>query len=300
MVDGPAGIRITKKYGIDEKGKYRLSDRLSGKMKRYFLSDEEYAKLDLPDNNKNRKGKVYYCYCTAIPIATALAQSFNEEFLEDIGKKVIGEEQDIFGTEVWLAPALNIHRNILCGRNFEYFSEDPLISGKMAAAITRGVQSHKNRAATIKHFACNNQELNRKNNNSILSERAMRELYFKGFQIAIREGEPIALMTSYNLINGVHASQRRDLIVDVIRSEWGFEGLIMSDWYESEFNPNRISIHPPQMASHNIKAANDLQMWGRVKDYDVVMKALKAGEITRDDLLETASRVYGTIELLTK
>ena len=107
-------------------------------------------------------------------------------------------------------------------------------------------------------------------------------------------------MTSYNLINGVHASQRKDLIVDIVRSEWGFDGLIMSDWYESEFNPNRVSIHPPQMASHNIKAGNDLQMWGRIKDYEVVMKALKNGEITRDDLLETASRVYDTIELLTQ
>ena len=298
--DGPAGIRIAKKYGIDEKGKYRLSNDVFLIRQKDFMTPEEWAKTDLPENNKDRKGKVYYSYCTAFPIATALAQSFNEEFVESIGKKIVGEELDIFDAQVWLAPALNIHRNILCGRNFEYFSEDPLISGKMAAAITRGVQSHKNRAATIKHFACNNQELNRKNNNSILSERAMRELYFKGFQIAIKEGKPIALMTSYNLINGVHASQRKDLIVDVIRSEWGFNGLIMSDWYESEFNPNRVSIHPPQMASHNIKAGNDLQMWGRVKDYEVVMKALKDGEINRDDLLETASRVYDTIELLTK
>ena len=300
LVDGPAGIRIAKKYGIDEKGKYRLTDDVFLIKQKDFMTPEEYAKTDAPENNKDRKGKVYYSYCTALPIATALAQTFNEELLENIANKIVGEEMDLFDTQVWLAPALNIHRNILCGRNFEYFSEDPLISGKMAAAITRGVQSHKNRATTIKHFACNNQEWNRLNNNSILSERALREIYLRGFQIAIKEGKPHALMTSYNLINGVHSSQRRDLVVDVLRSEWGFEGVVMSDWYVSESVPNKVSYHPPQMASHNIKAGNDLQMWGRTKDYEVVTNALKNGEITRDDLLETASRVYDTIQLLSQ
>ena len=298
LCDGPAGIRIAKKYGIDEKGKYRLCDDVFLIKMKDFMTPEEYATKDAPENNKDRKGKVYYGYCTAIPIGTALAQTFNEELLEQIAKNVVGEEMDLFGIQVWLAPGLNIHRNVLCGRNFEYFSEDPLISGKMAAAITRGIQSHKNRSTTIKHFACNNQELNRLNNNSILSERVMREIYLKGFKIAIKEGKPHALMTSYNLINGLHSSQRRDLVVDVLRSEWGFEGLVMSDWYESENIPNKVSIHPPQMASHNIKAGNDLQMWGRTKDYEVVMKALKNGEITRDDLLETASRVLDAIQLL--
>ena len=116
--------------------------------------------------------------------------------------------------------ALNIHRNILNGRNFEYFSEDPFISGMMASAITRGVQMHPNRGTTIKHFACNGQEWNRFNSNSIVSERALREIYLKGFKIAIDNSLPHSLMTSYNLINGVHSSERRDLVVDVIRSEW--------------------------------------------------------------------------------
>jgi len=263
-----------------------------------FMSPEEYAKQDTVENNKDRKGKIYYSYCTAIPIGTALAQTFNEEFIEKIGKKVIGEEMDIFNVQVWLAPALNIHRNILCGRNFEYYSEDPLISGKMAAAMCRGVQSHKNRGVTIKHFACNNQELNRLNNSSILSERVMREIYLKGFKIAIEEGKPIALMTSYNLINGVHSSQRRDLVTDVLRSEWGYDGLVMSDWYVSENVPNKVSIHPAQTASYNIKAGNDLQMLGRKKDYEVLLKAVKDGLVTRDELLQTASKVYETIELL--
>ena len=300
LVDGPAGIRVAQKYGIDEKGKYRLSENVFVRDMKDFMDPQEYAKTDMPDNNKDRKGKIYYCNFTAIPVATALAQTFNEEFLEKIAKDVVGEEMDSFKFQVWLAPALNIHRNILCGRNFEYFSEDPLISGKMAAALSRGVQTHKNRAVTIKHFTCNNQELNRKNSNSILSERVLREIYLKGFQIAIKEGKPHCLMTSYNLVNGEHASQRRDLIIDVLRCEWGFDGLIMSDWYESEDIPNKVSYYPSQMASFNIKAGNDLQMWGRKRDYEVVMQAVKDGVVTRDDLLETASRVYNTIELLTQ
>ena len=200
LCDGPAGIRIAQKYGVDEKGQYRLSkDPLLEKMKN-FMSKEYISKLDIPENNKDRKGKIYYQNSTAIPIGTALAQSFNENLLEQIGANIIGEEMDLFKVHLWLAPGMNIHRNILCGRNFEYYSEDPLISGKMAAAITRGVQSHKNRGVTIKHFACNNQETNRFNNNSILTERTLREIYLKGFQIAIKEGLPKALMTSYNLL----------------------------------------------------------------------------------------------------
>ena len=300
LVDGPAGIRICNKFGEDEKGRYRLTDCVFTKWTKDFMPPEEFAKADMPVNNKDRKGKVTCCYTTAIPIGTALAQTFNEELLENLAKDVVGEEMDLFEVQIWLAPALNIHRNILNGRNFEYFSEDPLLSGKMAAALSRGIQTHKNRGVTIKHFACNNQEFNRLNNNSVVSERVLREIYMKGFKIAIDEGKPKALMTSYNLINGFHSSQRRDLVTDVLRSEFGFEGLIMSDWYVSENIPNKLSIYPSQMASHNIKAGNDLQMWGRTKDYEVVMKAVKAGEITRDELLETASRVCDAIDALTQ
>ena len=298
LVDGPTGLRIAKKYGVDEKGKYRLSQCVFLREQKDYMSPEEYAKADSPDNNKDRKGKVYYQSCTAIPIATALAQTFNEEFLEKIGKNVVGEEMDLFNIQVWLAPGMCIHRNILCGRNFEYFSEDPLITGKMAAAIVRGVQSHKNRACTVKHFACNNQESNRLNNNSMVSERVLREIYLKAFKIAIEEGKPICLMTSYNLINGVHSSERRDLVIDVLRCEWGFDGLIMSDWYFSGVVPNKVAIHPAQMSSNNIRNGNNLQMFGQKNDYDVLMKAVKNGEVTREHLLEAASRVYNTIELL--
>ena len=263
LVDGPAGLRIQQKYQVEENG----------------------------------ESKVHYQYTTAIPTATALAQSFNEELLEMIGN-VVGTEMDIFNAHLWLAPALNIHRNILNGRNFEYYSEDPLLSGKMTAAITRGVQRHKNRATTIKHFACNGQEMNRFNSNSILSERALREIYLKGFKIAIEEADPIALMTSYNLINGKHSSERRDLLIDVLRIEWEFNGLIMSDWYTSNQIKIGVANHPSQHAVPNIIGGNNLQMGGGKKDYDIVMKSVEDGNMKTINLLECASKVYDTIELL--
>ena len=301
LADGPAGIRLVQQYSVDEKGPYRISDDPISKEYKFYLTPEEFAKIDLPENNKNRKGKkiIYQC-TTAIPVATALAQSFNEEFVEKIGEKVIGEEMELFKIHVWLAPGMNIHRNILCGRNFEYFSEDPFIAGKMAAAMCKGVQSHKNKGVTIKHFACNNQEKNRFRNNSILSERTLREIYLKGFKIAIEEGKPKCLMTSYNLINGIHSSARRDLVIDVLRCEWGFDGLIMSDWYGTPIFPLQKCNHPNQFCPENIKAGNNLQMFGEKNHWDMLMEALKEGKVSRDDLLESASRVYDMIELLNK
>ena len=297
MVDGPAGLRIAKKYGIDEKGSYRLCPNLLEDYMHDFYTEEELKHVDTLENNKNRKGEIHYQFATALPSATSLAQSFNVEFVEKCGD-LVGEEMDIFNVHLWLAPALNIHRNILCGRNFEYFSEDPLISGKMAGAMTRGVQIHKNRGTTIKHYACNNQEFNRKNSNSILSERALREIYLKGFKIAIEESHPIALMTSYNLINGMHSSQNKQLLIDVLRSEWNYDGLIMSDWIYSNFTAYKVSKHPAQNAMDNIKGGNNLHMGGDKNDYLLLVNSLKEGKLTRDDLLQCASKVYETIELL--
>ena len=277
LADGPAGLRIVKKYGVDESGnQYRIND-----------------------NNEDEATKVYYQYTTAIPTATALGQSFNDELVEMIGD-VVGNEMNIFNVNLWLAPGLNIHRNIQNGRNFEYYSEDPLISGKMSAAITRGVQKHKNRGTTIKHYACNSQEMNRFNSNSILSERALREIYLKGFQIAVLEGNPHALMTSYNLINGQHSSERRDLIIDVLRIEWEYNGLVMSDWYTTDNYKLKVSNHPCQHAVRNIIGGNNLQMGGGKKDYDIIMASYEDGTISKLNLLECASKVYDTIELLNK
>ena len=234
---------------------------------------------------------------TAIPIETALAQSFNIELIEQYGK-IIANEMEIFNIQLWLAPALNIHRNILCGRNFEYFSEDPLITGKMAAAFAKSVQSYKNKGVVIKHFAANNQEKNRYSNNSKMSERTLREIYLKGFQIAIEESQPYALMTSYNLLNGIHPSANKELLIDVLRNEFGFKGLILSDWFISGMMDNKYSKYKAQNAFDNIKGGNNLIMPGSKIDYNIIIEKLNQKLLTRDDLLQCASKVYETIELL--
>ncbi|MDR3201828.1 MAG: glycoside hydrolase family 3 C-terminal domain-containing protein [Bifidobacteriaceae bacterium] len=166
---------------------------------------------------------------TAWPVAIMLAQSFNPQLIEKMGEAV-GLEMDDFGATLWLAPALNLHRDPLCGRNFEYYSEDPLVSGLTAAYITLGVQSRPGRGVTLKHFAANNQEVYRSNVNETISERAYRELYLKGFEVAVRQSQPMAIMSSYNQVNGVSTFQDYDLLTDVLRGEWDFKGLVMTDW----------------------------------------------------------------------
>ena len=291
MADGPAGLRLKSTYGVDEKGVYDLSiDPMMVKMLDFI------PKIAAPffKPPKNRHGEIRHQYTTAIPIGTAVAQSFNVEFARELGN-LVGEEMEIFNVDLWLAPALNIHRNICCGRNFEYFSEDPFVSGKMAAAITKGVQSHKGRGTTIKHVLCNNQELNRNNGDSRVSERALREIYLKGFEICIKEADPKALMTSYNLVNGTHTSESYDLNNDILRCELGYEGLIMTDWIASGRSFCRKSVHPAPFAHNNIKAGNDLTMPGSPADERDIRKTLKNGTLTREDMLHSASRILRSI-----
>lgn len=173
-----------------------------------------------------------------------------------------------FGITLWLAPGMNIHRNPLCGRNFEYYSEDPLLSGQMAAAITLGVQKNSGLGTTIKHFACNNQEDNRWGVDSVLSERALREIYLKGFEIAVKTAHPMAIMTSYNKVNGIHAANSFDLCTTAARKEWGFKGLIMTDWTTTN-NEHGSS------AAKCISAGNDLVMPGRMSDIQEIVDAVK-------------------------
>jgi beta-glucosidase len=173
-----------------------------------------------------------------------------------------------FGGTWWLAPGMNIKRNPLCGRNFEYYSEDPLHAGRIAAAITRGVQAAPGAAVTIKHFACNNQEDNRRGVSSIISERALREIYLKGFEIAVREAQPLAIMTSYNKVNGVHTANSRDLCTVAAREEWGFRGIIMTDWTTT----NRAG---GSSAAKCVAAGNDLTMPGLMSDIREIMEAVR-------------------------
>ncbi|MBR6321675.1 MAG: glycoside hydrolase family 3 protein, partial [Lachnospiraceae bacterium] len=302
MADGPAGLRLTKQHYRDEKGIHALNQASIPDSIMVFMPGPLKFLLSLTGSGKKKapKGaKVIEQYATAIPIGTAIAQSFNTDFAEICGD-VVGAEMEHFGVHLWLAPALNIHRSIFCGRNFEYYSEDPFVSGKMAAAVTRGVQKHPGRTVTLKHFAANNQEKNRVNSNSHVSERAMREIYLKGFEICIRESRPGALMTSYNLLNGTHTMENAPLLQGFLRAECGYEGLIMTDWVvkgsSAVKNPKYAQVTSAGIAN----AGGGLMMPGSKDDYAVLLAALKDGTADRRQLQVNASRLLAAARELTK
>ncbi len=216
---------------------------------------------------------------TAFPCATLLASTWNTELVEKIGMAGAKEVKEN-NIGLWLTPAVNIHRSPLCGRNFEYYSEDPYLSGKMGAAMVRGMQS-QHIGASVKHFACNNKETNRKESDSILSERALREIYLKAFEIIVKESQPWTIMSSYNIINGVKASESRELLTDILRGEWGFEGLVTSDWWN----------HSEQYLE--IKAGNDVKMMNGYTDR--VLEAYEKGAITKEEIYTSAKRVLEMI-----
>ena len=298
MSDGPAGLRLAKEFYRDEKGAHGIGSSMVPESFLPFLPAPARFIMNLiGGSGKPKKGqKVEYQYATAIPIGTAIAQSFNLPLAESYGS-IVGDEMERFGVHLWLAPALNIHRDIRCGRNFEYYSEDPLISGKTAAAITRGVQRHPGCGTTIKHYAANNQEKNRYCNNSIVSERAMREIYLKGFGICVRESQPHALMTSYNLLNGVHTSEHRGLIEDILRCEYGFKGIVMTDWIV-DMAQDKQSLHRMPIAAEIAKTGGDLVMPGSKGDFDSIVKAAKSGELELKQLQINATRVVRKAEEL--
>lgn len=273
MSDGPAGVNIVQKVAYTKRGGIKYVDELPKDWQWGWLKTLVPKMKFLYANNKHIH---VYQYCTAWPNATTLAQSWNVKLVERVGEAV-GKELVKFGITLWLAPALNIHRSPLCGRNFEYYSEDPLISGLMAGAITRGVQANDGVGVTIKHFACNNRETNRTIVSSNLSERSLREIYSKGFKICVKE-KPKALMTSYNKINGVYAPNNKDLIIGILRNEWGYNGLVMSDWNAVD----QCSI------KEAIISGNNMIMPGRKDIYKKICEMLKNGELTRKDLESSA------------
>lgn len=280
LCDGPAGLRLQRRSTRDRKGKIRpvdtsisLYEFLPKLLTKFFLGNPE-------------KEPVLYQYVTGFPVAAALAQSWDTDLVYRIGQAV-SAEMTAFGVKVWLAPALNLVRNPLCGRNYEYYSEDPLLSGKLAAAITCGVQETPGNCVTVKHFAANNQEENRYFVSSDLDERTLRELYLKGFEIVVKEARPRALMTAYNKINGTYCAESHALCTDILRTEWGFTGAVMTDWLST--GKDRAN------EAEAIKAGVDLIMPGGKKPLAALTEAAKADPCLRQALRCSCSRVLRMI-----
>jgi len=284
LADGPAGIRIDRRYEVNPAdGSVYLPTRYEGLENRIFQLDPHHEGAE-----------EHFQFCTAIPVGMLLAQTFDPAANEEIGG-VIAREMQEFGVTWWLAPGMNIKRNPLCGRNFEYYSEDPFVAGKIAAAITRGVQAFPGAAVTIKHFACNNQEDNRRGVSATVSERALREIYLRGFEIAVREAQPHAIMTSYNKINGEHTANSHDLCTVAAREEWGFRGIIMTDW-------TTTNMLGGSSAAKCVAAGNDLTMPGLESDIREIVAAVRETSdqsLALADLDACCARILRLIRLLT-
>ena len=280
--DGPAGLRLIPHFRTDAEGKLLPGGSAIGGMAEDFAPKQE-GDVD------------YYQYCTAIPIAWLLASSWDLELIEKCGD-IVGAEMETFGVRVWLAPGMNIHRNPLCGRNFEYYSEDPLLSGLCAAADVRGVQKHPGVGTSIKHYFANNQEDNRMYCNAHIKERAIREIYLRNFGICIEASQPMTIMTSYNLINGIHAANCYDSITCYAREECGFQGYVMTDWFTSNAKVSGALAKPnPKYSCSSsplcVYAGNDVQMPGSEGNIEDIITAVKDGSLKLGYLQRSAAKL---------
>ncbi len=216
-------------------------------------------------------------YATAFPIGTLLASTWNTQLVEEVGK-AMGEEVSDYGIDIILGPGVNIHRHPLSGRNFEYFSEDPVLSGNIGAAIVNGIES-QGVGTSVKHFVANNQETKRNQNNVIVSDRAMREIYLKGFEIIVKNSRPSTIMSSYNKVNGTYTSESRELLTDILREEWGYDGVVMTDWFGGENAPAQIH------------AGNDLLQPGTKAQWNNLTEAYEEGDLSEEDINNSVRRI---------
>ncbi len=280
--DGGSGVRLLPEYELDKEGNL-LTDGLFSVRGVSRLIEGDY----ITDREHNG---VFEQYTTGLPIATLLSQTWDRNLCRKCGE-IEGKEMQRFHVELWLAPSMNIHRSPLCGRNFEYYSEDPLITGECAAAVTAGLQSCRRAGVTLKHFACNNQEDNRHGTNVHISERTIREIYLKGFEICVRKARPEAMMSSYNLINGIHAANNYDLLTATARDEWGFDGIVMTDWGTTSSEGDEKRKYKASTCAGCIQAGNDLIMPGSEEDFKNLYAAIQSGEVSPAQIRQSAKRI---------
>lgn len=273
--DGPAGVNIVNRVHALPGGGFAPAD-IPERYNWGLLGKGMKAKLaSIP-------GPIVYRYATAWPVEMLLAQTWNAPLLRRIGEAV-GKEMTAFGVTVWLAPGMNIHRNPLGGRTFEYYSEDPVLTGELAAALVSGVQENPGAGTSVKHFCCNNTEDNRNGISANVSERALREIYLKGFEIAVRKSQPATVMSSYNRLNHVYTANRHDLLTDILRCEWGFEGLVMTDWGSCHEGAGSAALCAG--------AGNDLVMPGGKWDKEQILDAVHTGVLSPQTVRRSACRV---------
>ncbi len=280
FADGPAGLRLQQK-AVAIKGKNRVK-ALTPQIELMKYMPKAARKMIF---GKPKDGTVLYQYPTAWPVGTALAQSWNTDLMERVGEGINAELEE-YGVTFWLGPGINIMRNPLCGRNYEYYSEDPYLAGKMAAAIIRGVQSKGNHYATVKHFLCNSQETNRQFMNVNVSERALREIYLPAFERSVKEGHAKAVMSSYNMVNGVYSDMNRDTLIKALRCEWNFEGIVMTDW---------DGMGRAKDAAHCIEAGVDILMSGNALQKQVIRRALKNGKLDAKYVERSAAHILTAV-----
>ena len=286
MADGPAGIRIAREYAVEPGGKIKTKGKLPQEL---IKAKKLFAWLDRIWGRHSKRAKQVYQFCTAWPVAAVQAQTFSPALIKEAGR-AISAEMVRYGVGIWLAPGINIQRHPLCGRNFEYYSEDPVLTAAMACAVVSGVQEDSRCAVTVKHFCCNNQEDNRMKSSSEINERAMREIYLKAFKLVVKNARPECIMSSYNKVNGTYVNSSSDLINGVLRCEFGFEGVVMTDWQS-------VAVGQAD-AGEVLSAENDLIMAGNKYQHKALLGAVKSGRTDRLHLQRCASRILSLCKKL--